>query len=115
MSPELIADQREKGWVDFHPEDYCHQCGGPNITWFSPEWVALYGSDGGILCPVCFAALDPAAIWTVTRWTPTEESELAELADVLRGCTSLGDDAVRVAGCILDARFTRHDLDGRVR
>ena len=106
MTPVEIEEQRRLGWPDFHPEDFCHKCGRPNIrAWFSPEWEALVGSHSGILCPVCFAALDPGAIWTVTRWTPTEDRERAQLVDVLRGCTSLGDDAERVAGCVLDAGF----------
>lgn len=110
MTPELIAEQRAKGWVDFHPEDYCHQCGRPNIkAWFSPEWEALYGDHGGILCPVCFTALDPSAIWTVTRWAPNDEAQRSQLADVLRS-SGLGGDAERVAGCVLDAGFTRAEL-----
>ncbi len=28
-SDEINA-QRDAGWPDFHPEDYCHRCGRPN-------------------------------------------------------------------------------------
>ncbi len=27
--PTAIAEQRTKGWPDFHPEDFCHRCGHP--------------------------------------------------------------------------------------
>lgn len=108
----FITNQREKGWVDFHPEDYCHECGRPNIkAWYSPEWVALVGGHSGILCPPCFAAKDPDAIWMVTRWTPTVEAERLQLETILRWCSSLGDDAARVAGCVLDAGFRPPNLD----
>lgn len=41
-----------------HPEDKCQKCGGRNISWFvrNETWNAVAGSEGGILCPICFAA-----------------------------------------------------------
>jgi hypothetical protein len=30
--PAEIAAQRNLGWPDFHPEDYCHRCGFPEPT-----------------------------------------------------------------------------------
>jgi len=109
VSPDAIVEQRAKGWPDFHPEAFCHQCGRPNIhSWFSPEWVALAGSHGGILCPVCFAALDPDphTIWVLTRWQPPDADELARLIEAL-GCFTAGDDEElrRVASCLLDAGY----------
>lgn len=54
-----------------HPEDTCHRCGGPNVTWFAPSplWnEAMRGGDisaadqfDGIVCPTCFAVLAEAA------------------------------------------------------
>lgn len=50
-----------------HPEDTCHRCGGPNLTWFAPSplWnEVMRGGDingadlfDGIVCPTCFAVL----------------------------------------------------------
>jgi hypothetical protein len=62
-----IAEQRAKGWPDFHPEDYCHRCGHPNMCWFTQSdlWNAVvrdggneaWKTKGEILCPQCFAEL----------------------------------------------------------
>ncbi len=40
-----------------HPEDFCQECGRPNIVWFAPNelWNKIVGSSDGILCPTCFA------------------------------------------------------------
>lgn len=94
------------GWPDFHPETFCHRCGRRNIrAWFSPEWPSLVGSHAGILCPVCFADHDPGALWTVTRWHPEDADHRSLLAAFLRSVSGLGDDAERVASCLLDAGY----------
>jgi hypothetical protein len=59
--------QRANGWPDFHPEDYCHRCGMPNISWHidGDVWSAVMRPDGHeapwkwneIICPVCFVQL----------------------------------------------------------
>lgn len=56
---------------DDHPEDTCHRCGGPNVTWCAPSplWnEVMRGGDinaadrfDGIVCPACFAVLAEAA------------------------------------------------------
>lgn len=59
VTPELIDEQRAKGWVDFHPEDYCHRCGNPNVSswWVDPyEWKLVYPDESPIVCPPCFVA-----------------------------------------------------------
>ncbi len=61
VTPAEIEEQREKGWPDFHPEDYCHRCGAPNIVpWFtvSELWnVAVPDEERKtVLCPRCFVA-----------------------------------------------------------
>lgn len=68
-----IADQRAKGWPDFHPEDFCHICGQRNPVWHAQDdaWEAVHpeavGSDGGgICCPSCFAV----AYWRATGKHP---------------------------------------------
>jgi hypothetical protein len=51
---------------DRHPEDYCHRCGGPNISWFTPGavWDPVMRPIPGapwkwqeIICPPCFVEL----------------------------------------------------------
>lgn len=39
-----------------HPEDYCQQCGGKNVTWNAPNdlWNTIMGKPDGIICPSCF-------------------------------------------------------------
>jgi len=103
VNPEEIVEQRKLGWPDFHPEDYCHQCGRQNVhSWHSPEWVQLTGSHAGILCPVCFCALDPNAIWVVTRFVEPDADRLVTLTELLNVVSDLGEDANRVASCVLD-------------
>mgnify|MGYP001595234074 FL=1 len=65
---------------DEHPEDYCHRCGGPNITWSAPSplWnQVMRGGDingvdkfNGIVCPICFVQLAEdagvAELWQLT-------------------------------------------------
>lgn len=60
-----LERQRANGWPDFHPEDYCHRCGGRNCVWWvdSDEWNrVMRDEDGnqlwwGIVCPSCFCEL----------------------------------------------------------
>lgn len=62
--------QRANGWPDFHPEDFCHRCGRPNIVWHadSEVWNSVMRSSGHeapwlwneIICPCCFAELAEA-------------------------------------------------------
>lgn len=58
--PSEIVRQRQLGWPDFHPEDFCHICGRRNsATWTAPavDWNAVIDGHGGIFCPSCWAAL----------------------------------------------------------
>lgn len=60
-----IDEQRKFGWPDFHPERYCHRCGGLNVrSWAvdSDRFNAAMGSINqhlwnGIVCPGCFVDL----------------------------------------------------------
>lgn len=59
-----IDVQRGKGWPDFHPEDYCHRCGGRNVySWHAPNEVWNRLAETGLLpsseivCPQCFTDL----------------------------------------------------------
>lgn len=67
-----IAEQREKGWVDFHPEDFCHRCGGRNVySWNAPNdiWNMVVGMNWeGIVCPQCFTELASDAGYIPTVW-----------------------------------------------
>ena len=76
--PSEIVRQRQSGWPDFHPEDFCHICGRRNPVWSAPaeDWTAVVDGHGGIFCPSCFAQLYeaatgvPNALWTFETWTP---------------------------------------------
>ena len=62
VDPEWIKQQRELGWPDMHPEDFCHRCGAKNPTWYvdtreqwldaTKEWSESTGREG-ICCPTC--------------------------------------------------------------
>lgn len=75
-----IDEQRELGWSDFHPEDYCHKCGNRNIpSWSvdSDRFNAAFGSDHpyqGIVCPTCFVLAHEAATGLTATWrlVPTD-------------------------------------------
>lgn len=72
--PEEILRQRELGWPDFHPEDYCHRCGRRNPSWWvdGKQWrTATEHRDRGyidILCPPCFVEEYERATGTTTSW-----------------------------------------------
>lgn len=74
VTPEQILDQRRRGWPDFHPEDYCHRCGRPNLVWWvdSNLWnVATLGLQRErleILCPSCFVQLWEARTGQTAVW-----------------------------------------------
>lgn len=45
-----------------HPEDFCQECKGENISWYADNelWNSVMPDDGGILCPKCFIEKDDA-------------------------------------------------------
>lgn len=71
-----IDEQRSLGWPDFHPEDYCHRCGGRNVaSWFtdSDRFNMAMGQPAehqwqGIVCPGCFVELHEAATGLRCTW-----------------------------------------------
>lgn len=78
-----IDAQRALGWPDFHPEEYCHRCGGKNVwSWHvdSDRFNTAMGPPAehqwnGIVCPGCFVELHEAATgmrcsWTLVPYTP---------------------------------------------
>ncbi|MGK9222266.1 MULTISPECIES: hypothetical protein [unclassified Microbacterium] len=97
VTPEWIAEQRERGWPDMHPEDYCHRCGARNIDWAAPAdiwktataaWAAETGREG-ICCPACFAELyteatGEAPTWVLQPWRGSwDQHEAPEHDDAL--------------------------------
>lgn len=62
-----IEEQRAKGWPDFHPEHFCHRCGGRNVTWWidSTAWNPIMRPEGPearwrwneIICIACYVEL----------------------------------------------------------
>lgn len=63
----LLRSERATRFAgDVHPEDICHMCGGPNVSWYAPAafWRAVWDQSGldewayqGIICPTCFGSL----------------------------------------------------------
>lgn len=97
---DTIERQRENGWPDFHPEDFCHRCGRRNPVWVTDagEWEFATGHMPRgvltILCPSCFAAAHEAAGGERVCW------ELTDFADSGPAITpeQAADDA-RLCGC----------------
>lgn len=58
--------------LDAHPEDFCHKCGQPNISWFAPNELwnksVRAANQPEILCPVCFVKLTEAAGLREQTW-----------------------------------------------
>lgn len=75
VSPAEIDQQRDQGWPDFHPEDYCHRCGAPNPSW-SVDALRFNAAMGpseshgweGIVCIGCFVQLHEAATGLTCTW-----------------------------------------------
>ena len=70
-----LENQRRLGWPDYHPEDYCHRCGGRNLSWWvdSDRFNAAFGSHSehpyeGIVCPGCFVEAHEKATGLRTTW-----------------------------------------------
>lgn len=75
IDPAYIQEQREQGWPDIHPEDYCHLCGVWNPGWhYDGDWSKLvqrYQEETGregILCPVCAIWIGQGAETTGGFW-----------------------------------------------
>ena len=73
---EEIERQRDVGWPDWHPEDFCHRCWNRNISWATPADVwdpvmrggdhGSFGPWGEIICIPCFIELSgPGKAWTL--------------------------------------------------
>lgn len=70
VDPDWIKAQRELGWPDMHPEDYCHQCGAANPLWFAggSQWIRAtetWAENTGrdlICCPKCFLDMYETAV-----------------------------------------------------
>jgi hypothetical protein len=90
VTAEQISEQRAKGWPDFHPEDFCHRCGHPNMCWFiaSEIWNPVMRPAGRdtttwlwneIICPQCFAELAGRrfgnGIWQLVPYSPDLEAQ----------------------------------------
>lgn len=110
VTVDEVARQRSLGWPDWHPEDFCHRCGRRNPIWTTPDWQQAFPSDAGIVCPSCFAHLaDPerSRIWEFRQWEVTPDEQVAALTGLLEAVAALGDDAGRVARCIVGAGWLR--------
>lgn len=76
-----IAKLREHLGELVHPEEFCHRCGGPNVSWRAPSPLWNQVMRGGcingptqfndLICPTCFAVLAEAAgIADIWRFHP---------------------------------------------
>ncbi len=82
VHPDDIKEQRKLGWVDFHPETFCHRCGGKNVSsWFVDSDCfnvavrALGLTITTILCPGCFVfghelATGVRCTWELNPFSP---------------------------------------------
>lgn len=74
-----------------HPESFCDECGGKNITWYADNdlWNKVMGDRGAIVCPLCFAKIAEAtgkiglAVWRLaeTDSSPEIDKLRLELSD----------------------------------
>ncbi len=80
-----IARQRDLAWRDWHPEDFCHRCGHPNVKPWSVDpkiWAEVFPqgvSDPweGIICPQCFVELaEVGHVSTTWRIVPNDFAAL---------------------------------------
>lgn len=121
--PSDIVQQRQLGWPDFHPEDFCHVCGRRNPVWSAPaaDWDAVINGHGGIFCPSCFADLYDStqtrpALWqfsTIRPGVPLSVDQLdARLGEVIDDLdTRINHDfteLVGLRGMLCDARRLLH-------
>ncbi len=110
IDPAEIANQRAKGWPEFHPEDFCHQCGRRFEPWFSPEFDEVRGDDEAtalawtIVCPTCYVnravEVTGERSWTITK-SPTERESAGEAG--CDGSVSGRSVSVAVSICVLCA------------
>jgi len=104
VTAEWIKSQRDAGWPDMHPEDYCHLCGARNPSWCvdredwvtaTEAWAAQTGREG-ICCPGCFATMHETATGKTTTWElvpfRVERAQVCRLYDGRVG-NALGYDA----------------------
>ncbi len=74
--PDDIIAERANGWVNFHPEDFCHRCGQRNVhAWHidSAVWNSVVGGPvdsewEGIVCPQCFTELHEQVHGRTSIW-----------------------------------------------
>lgn len=69
---------RAMAWVTVGtwPGELCQECGRKYypVIWHAPDelWLAVHGSSGGLLCPLCFVRKAEAkgidVDWRATRW-----------------------------------------------
>ena len=93
-----------------HPEEYCHRCGGPNISWFTPGavWDPVMRPVPGapwkwheIICPLCFVELAGGGTWTLlpagadggpwTSWDERERIKSEATADLRESLSEMAD------------------------
>lgn len=75
-----IRDIHQRRKKKTHPEDYCHRCGGRNMSWHTDNetWNELTRVEGqevpGIICPLCLDELDREKRDDGSHWYITKET-----------------------------------------
>jgi len=85
LLPGALEAERANGWVNFHPERFCHNCGGRNITSWATTAAEWNRTDcgrigGGIVCPQCLTRKADAEVETprgFRTWALMIESDLS--------------------------------------
>lgn len=108
---------------DAHPEDFCQECGRPNVTWFapSPVWNAVLDPSDereSILCPVCFvqraekAGIRPPS-WKLEPEVPAAEPRKSPYSTPGTPSEETRRDAntVPILGVLNHIRYAVHGLD----
>lgn len=76
---------------NLHPEDYCHRCAGPNMSWYTSHnlFNLANGGPDGIICPICFDRLHKRATGEETTWAIYPSAHVEQLTSVVEAIRDL--------------------------
>ena len=96
--------------TDDHPEDFCHRCGGRNITWYADSdlWNK-FDPPESIICPICFVIEAEAGGVKTSAWrvAPGDDEagrlmlRLHQVEDAMHGKSANPDDPEDCEACLL--------------
>lgn len=81
-----------------HPENYCHQCGGKNISWYvnSELWNKVVPLQSEIWCPICFVKQAEKKGIKPTAWRLSREGDKPEIDELRTENSKLKDFIERI-------------------